>query len=323
MRHMLRPLRQFTILMAVAAFIGLVAGLLEPRPARRRTTRGCRRLERCGSIRSGACGRPTRRSPTLLPPGSSSTRPARSSSTTRTRRLPRARVSCPRSRRRCRRSRQDGRTYTFQIRDDYAFSPPASRRRDRAEHEVHVRADAGTRRWQAARALRFFYEHRRGGRVPQRTGGRDHGHRRAGEHAHVHPDRAAGRSSSTLLAMPFTCAVPTSLPPRRAVRADPLGRSVLRLAAARSRTASSLSRNPNYTGPRPHRFDSIEYTFNLTEQEILQRVESGISDYTSERPCGGSAAAVRSVRSGEPRCGPRPAAVLRGPRQDCVGMHRR
>lgn len=44
------------------------------------------------------------------------------------------------------------------------------------------------------------------------------------------------------------------------------------------------SRNPNYAGPRPHRFDSIEYTIGNTLEQIRQRVESGVSDYTVTLP---------------------------------------
>ena len=122
--------------------------------------------------------------PTAPRAGSSSLRPARSSSTTRTCRRRRDRASCPRSLRRCRRSlRTDGRTPSRSA-DDYAFSPPATGVVTRPEHEVHLRARCVRPDMQSS-GVSFFYEHRRG-RATYHDGRRTRSpaSSRTGKHAH-------------------------------------------------------------------------------------------------------------------------------------------
>ena len=85
----------------------------------------------------------------------------------------------------------DGRTYTFQIRDDYAFSPPATgvvtAQSMKYTFERTLHPDM------ASPALPVLLEHRRRRGVPQRRrGARSRASSRRG-HADDHADRAAGR----------------------------------------------------------------------------------------------------------------------------------
>jgi ABC-type transport system substrate-binding protein len=78
-----------------------------------------------------------------------------------------------------------------------------------------------------------------------------------------------------------------------------------------------LSRNPNYHGPRPQRFDTLEYDWNLNEETAYQQVLSGELD---EGPI--PAAHVQEVAD---LYGPGSPAAARGLQQffaepvNCVG----
>src|SRR5207244_11894139 len=54
-----------------------------------------------------------------------------------------------------------------------------------------------------------------------------------------------------------------------------------------------LKRNPNYTGPRPHRLREIVYTGQFGLQRSIARVVAGLADYV---PIAGSANGVRLDR---------------------------
>ena len=85
----------------------------------------------------------------------------------------------------------------------------------------------------------------------------------------------------TLLAMPFLCAVPTSLPFTE-VQAPVPSAGPYYIAEHTPNVSLVALRNPNYHGPRPTRSDSIEYAYGHTQQEIRQLVESGASDYSGD-----------------------------------------
>ena len=174
----------------------------------------------------------------------------------------------------------DGRTYTFQIRNDYAFSPPASgvvtaqSMKYTFERTLHPNM--------ASPAFAYF---------ANIVGATEYHN---GQSAEITGIVAQGSTLTftllepqceflTLLALPFACAVPTSLPPVEQLGPVPSAGPYY-VSQRQPPNTIVATRNPNYTGPRPHQFDSIEYTFNLTEQESLQRVESGISDYTTSIP---------------------------------------
>jgi ABC-type oligopeptide transport system substrate-binding subunit len=63
----------------------------------------------------------------------------------------------------------------------------------------------------------------------------------------------------TILAMPYLCAVPTSLPPVQTEAPIPSAGPYYISEHILNQRIVAL-RNPNYQGSRPHRFDSLEYT---------------------------------------------------------------
>ena len=85
----------------------------------------------------------------------------------------------------------------------------------------------------------------------------------------------------TLLALPFACAVPTTLPMTEAAAPVPTAGPYYVSEHVYGDHLVAL-RNPNYHGPRPSRFDSLEYSYTHTQQEIRQRIEAGTSDYSPD-----------------------------------------
>ena len=109
--------------------------------------------------------------------------------------------------------------------------------------------------------------------------------------------------------MPFVCAVPTSLPPTPSGAPIPSAGPYY-IAQGDPLTQLTVLPNPNYTGARPHRFDSIEYTIGLPVEEIRQRIESGVSDYSSVPDARPERRARAALRAGQPGCRPRAPAVV-------------
>ena len=81
----------------------------------------------------------------------------------------------------------------------------------------------------------------------------------------------------TFLAMPFVCAVPTTLPPVEQFAPIPSAGPYY-ISAFAINQQLTISRNPNYIGPRPRHFETFEYLFNLNEQTAFQQVLSGDLD---------------------------------------------
>jgi peptide/nickel transport system substrate-binding protein len=208
---------------------------------------------------------------------------------------------------------EDGRTYTFQIRGDYAFSPPASG--VVTAQSMKYTFERTLRHEMASPAHQFFTNivgevAFNNGQASEITGIVAQGNTLTFQLIEPQGDFL------TMLAMPFTCAVPMSLPPVEQFGPIPSAGPYYVL----ERTYPDrliLTRNPNYTGSRPHHFDTIEYTFNRPEQEAFQRVEAGLSDY-------GPVPAAEAARVGE-QYGPDSQAAGRGLQQffvqpvDCIG----
>ena len=156
-------------------------------------------------------------------------------------------------------------------------------RRHSPEHEVHVRANGAP--GPAIAGLVLLQQHRRTRGVSRRAAQRHQRHRRQRKHADDLAHRAAGelphvprdavrlRGSHEPAPDPAEAPIPSAGPYYISQRHAWLRKS-------------SRLRNPNYTGPRLRRFDSIEYTIGHTLEEIRQRVESGVSDYSIDLPSG-------------------------------------
>jgi peptide/nickel transport system substrate-binding protein len=172
----------------------------------------------------------------------------------------------------------DGRTYTFTIRDGFAFSPPLRERvtaqtfKHAIERSLHPKMGVagafvsdivGESAYQSGKAAHI-------------SGVVAHGDRLSITLVEPGPDFLAR------IAMPFFCAVPLNAPIEPSgLRAIPsagpyyiaeheLGRSIV------------LKRNPNYHGSRPQRLREIHYTIGVAPLRSVAEVKSGKSDYIAD-----------------------------------------
>ena len=207
----------------------------------------------------------------------------------------------------------DGRTYTFQIRNDFQFSPP---RTDVVTAQSMKYTFERTLNHDMASPAQQFFGNIVGateymnGQAPEITG-----IVASGDTLTIKLIQPQG-DFLTFLAMPFTCAVPIGLPPVEQLGPIPsAGPYYISDNVIDQHTIAS--RNPNYHGPRPQRFDALEYDWNLNEETAYQQVLSGELD---EGPI--PAAHVQEVAD---LYGPDSPAAARGLQQffaepvNCVG----
>jgi peptide/nickel transport system substrate-binding protein len=171
----------------------------------------------------------------------------------------------------------DGRTYTFTIRDGFRFSPPSSETVT-AQHFKFV----------LERLLNPMMSSPAQAFLEDIVGARDVIDGRAATLSGVVTEGNTLRitllepSGDFLarLSMPFTCALPLSTPitpggiPAPVASAGPYY-----VAAWTPKNSIVLLENPNYGGPRPHRFDEVRYSIGLPLASIRLKVESGESDH--------------------------------------------
>jgi hypothetical protein len=118
--------------------------------------------------------------------------------------------------------------------------------------------------------------------------------------------------------MPFTCAIPIGLPRVEQIAPIPSAGPYYISSWDDPTQLLTVSRNPNYQGPRPQRFDTLEYYFNLNEETAYQQVLSGELD-------SGPVPAAHVIEVGQ-LYGPDSPAAARGLQQffvdpiSCVGM---
>jgi len=168
----------------------------------------------------------------------------------------------------------DQKTYTFQIRDDFQFSPPdnsfvtAQSMKYTFERTLnHDMASPGGQFYTNIVGAQAYMD----GHAPEITGIVASGNTLTIQLIQPQGDFL------TFLAMPFTCAVPIGLPPIEQLGPIPsAGPYYISDNAINEHTI--LSRNPNYHGPRPQRFDTLEYDWNLNEETAYQQVLSGELD---------------------------------------------
>ena len=120
--------------------------------------------------------------------------------------------------------------------------------------------------------------------------------------------------------MPFTCAIPIGLPRVEQIAPIPSAGPYYISSWDDPTQLLTASRNPNYHGPRPQRFDTLEYYFNLNEDTAYEQVLSGELD-------SGPVPAAHVIEVGE-LYGPDSPAAGRGLQQffpepeNCVGSSR-
>src|SRR5262245_38548966 len=159
----------------------------------------------------------------------------------------------------------DGTTYSFELRDDFRFSPPSNQ---------PVTADAFKRALDRVRdpamnspAAPFFHD--------LSSISSDGAERLVSRLA-----RPAG-DFLTRLAMPFDCAVPPDTP--SSAQQQPLpsaGPYYISNYTPGARLV--LSRNPNYDRDRPANLDQILYQLNVPPAVSLTEIEDGTADYAAD-----------------------------------------
>jgi peptide/nickel transport system substrate-binding protein len=174
----------------------------------------------------------------------------------------------------------DGRTYTFQLRDDFFFSPPSGERVT-AQH-FKFTLERLLRPTIASPAQPFFDDI---------VGARDMidgkttslaGVTAVGDTLQVTLEAPAGDFLARL-AMPFSCPLPLTTPiDPGGIQAPVPSAGPYFIESWVPRQSIVVKRNPNYHGARPSRFEEIRYTIGLPLQTIRLRVESGESDYAGD-----------------------------------------
>jgi YVTN family beta-propeller protein len=171
-----------------------------------------------------------------------------------------------------------GRTYTFTIRDGFAFSPPLRERvtaqtfKHSIERSLHPRMGvagafvgdiAGQAAYQAGRARHI-------------SGVVADGDKLSVTLVAPAPDFLAR------IAMPFFCAVPLSTPiDPKGVRSIPSA-GPFYIAEHEPNRRIVLRSNPNYHGSRPQRLREIRYTIGSAPSTNVADVEAGRSDYLAD-----------------------------------------
>ncbi|MDX6513750.1 MAG: hypothetical protein QOE36_3254 [Gaiellaceae bacterium] len=174
----------------------------------------------------------------------------------------------------------DGRTYTFTIRDGFAFSPPL-KERVTAQTFKHAIERALSPRMRAPTAP---YADDIVGAAAFASGKARHvaGVVARGDRLTITLVRPAP-SFPARIAMPLFCAVPLDTPP------DPRGLGAIPsagpyyIASHVPNQKIVLERNPNYHGARPRRLARIVYTIGIAPSNSVSRVENGAADYLAGR----------------------------------------
>lgn len=174
----------------------------------------------------------------------------------------------------------DGRTYTFTIRDGYAFSPPHGERvtartfKHAIERSLHPKTGSGA----AALAPDIVgLDAYRAGTAADITGVVVDGKRLSV--TLVRPDQ----TFLARIALPSYCAVPLDAPiDAKGVRAMASAGPYYITEDIPNRLIV-LERNPNYRGLRPRRFREIRYTLGVEATKGVADVLAGRSDYLADR----------------------------------------
>jgi len=201
----------------------------------------------------------------------------------------------------------DGRTYTFTIRRGYRFSPPS------VEQVTPKSMKYTIERSLAPRTNFLAYQY-----VGDIVGDAAYRKRKTRSITGI----IAGAKTLTIklvrpsgdflsrISLPFFCAVPMETPPRRTEK--PIPSAGPYYVASHVGEQVVLKQNPNYHGPRPHRFRKIVYTGVVGVLRTIERVASGQSDYV---PVAGSNTSSVPIEKLNARYGSQSPAAQRGHQQ--------
>ncbi len=174
----------------------------------------------------------------------------------------------------------DGKSYTFQIRPGFRFSPPSNEPVTAETFKYTIERTLSPRMHNSYTAQI----------VGDIAGERAY---ESGKADHI-SGIVANRNTLTIrltriapdflarIALPAFCAVPTNTP------VDPAGVPTIPSAGPYFVAASIphrrivLKRNPNYHGRRPQRFSEIVYTIGVSKTRTVAQVEAGSADYAGD-----------------------------------------
>jgi YVTN family beta-propeller protein len=174
----------------------------------------------------------------------------------------------------------DGRTYTFTIRNGFAFSPPLKERvtAETFKHSIERALDPRTH----GSAIAFVGDIVGAGAFASGRATDVSGLVARGDKLMITLTQPAP-SFLARIAMPLFCAVPVNTPPNaRGIPAIPSAGPYY-IASYVPHRQLVLKRNPNYRGTRPRRLDEIVYTIGIRPEASVTRVEQSRADYVAGR----------------------------------------
>ena len=203
----------------------------------------------------------------------------------------------------------DGRTYTFQIRPGFRFSPPSDQPvtaqtfKETIERTLSPRVDSYAAHYLADVVGARAYM--------------------TGQTSHIAGVVASGDTLTIRLlapapdflsriAQPEFCAVPSNTPLKGARLIPSAGPYYV--ASYTPKQGVVLARNPNYHGSRPHHFARIEFAVGIPARRAFAAIEAGTADYTDLALYPSTTTAARAARLAA-RYGPGSAAAARGRQQ--------
>jgi peptide/nickel transport system substrate-binding protein len=173
-----------------------------------------------------------------------------------------------------------GGTYTIAIRRGYRFSPPSNEAvtaesfRDAIEREISPKfsPDYLDPRWKLLV-----------GAVDYNAGRTRHiGGISANGNTLVLQLTKPAQNLESILALNVFCAVPPGTPIVAHGLDAPIPSAGPYYLAVRTEAVAVLKRNPNYSGPRPHRVDAIVFELGIAPREAATRIANGTLDYVLE-----------------------------------------
>jgi ABC-type oligopeptide transport system substrate-binding subunit len=201
----------------------------------------------------------------------------------------------------------DGKTYVFTIRDGFRFSPPSNQPVTAQTFKETLERSLNP----SMRSLSAHWFDDIAGASAYMAGKTRHisGLRVEGDKLVVRLNKPEADFLARLT-MPSVCAVPHHTP------ADPNGVGALPSAGPYHVTsyvpgkAVVLTRNPNYTGPRPRRFERIELRLGVSSRQAVADIQRGKADLTTLDDNSFSTKALASQLAA--RYGPGSAAAAHG-----------
>ncbi len=173
----------------------------------------------------------------------------------------------------------DGKTYTFTVREGFRFSPPSTQEVTAETFKFVINRNLNPT-MQSSSAP--FIEDIVGakavldGKAKEASGVTVDGNKLTIRLTEPAPDFLAR------IAMPFFCAIPTDTPiDEEGVVTPPMAGPYYITKRVPKRTLV-LERNPNYEGDRPANLDRIVYTVGVDENQGLLQIKKGSADYAGD-----------------------------------------